>query len=452
MPIYIRRIIFAFFVCVFFVSAAGILFYGSGYRWNGAKNKIEKTGQLSIDSKPKGAEVFINGDSSRKTWKKIFRSSPVQTTPTNIQNLLPGEYIVEIKKDGYYPWKKDVRIVSGQTALFHGIRLLKNETPVQMIAGDILQFSMFPNDTLVALTKKDLFLTDTQKKTVQSLFHSDKEDLSLFTARADGGQFFLRSGNKQWVVDVKGESVKMPDTNDDSFSTIRWSNNDEIFGKTKNGITQVSLAPLALKRVVSGYMDDFFVRDERIFTIEGEKQKSVNVRELTHSKQSPVEVLALPLSGGLFLDEQPSHDIAIQKKAGGIVILSPTGNKNAFTILELENISELSGKKNGVFLGWNDVELWKYTLSGREYGKILITRQSVPLQKAFYSDIVPAIFFLSNNSVTMIDMADTASIHQIQMFGWEGISDMALSENEKDFFISGVLHGVSGLYRLSIID
>lgn len=451
MPIYIRRIIFAFFVCVFFISAAGILFYGSGYRWNGAKNKIEKTGQLSLDSKPKGAEVFINGEPFHETWKKIFRSSPVQTTPANIQNLLPGEYVVEIKKDGYYSWKKNVRIVSGQTALFHGIRLLKDSAPEQMIAGDILQFSMFPNNTLIALTKKDLFLVDTQKQAVQSLLHSDKDTLSSFTARADGGQFFLRSENKQWIVDVRRESKEISSSKSTAFLAVRWSNSNEIFGKTRDGIMKISLAPLALKKVVSGRVDDFFIRDEKLFTIEGGDQKSVRIRELKRTKQLSVEILPLPTSGGVFLDE-PSHDIAIQKKAGGVIILSPVGGKNTFTVLELENVTELSGKKNGSFLGWNDVELWRYTLSGREYGKMLITRQGIPLQKAFYSDIVPALFFLSNNSVTMIDMADTTSIKQTELFGWENISDMALSENEKEFFISGVLHGVSGLYRLNIID
>src|SRR3989338_5156052 len=120
MPIHIRRIIFTLFVC-----AAVVLFYGSGYRWSGLKNKIEKTGQLSLDSKPKGGEVIINGELSKTSWSPFFHSSDSKKTPVDIKNLLPGEYTVEIRKDGYYSWKKNVRIISGQTALFHGIRLLK---------------------------------------------------------------------------------------------------------------------------------------------------------------------------------------------------------------------------------------------------------------------------------------------------------------------------------------
>ncbi len=449
MPLHIRRIIFIIFVCVFVISASSIIFYGSGYRWNSAKNKIEKTGQLSLDSKPKGAEVYVDGEPLFGTWKKIVGSS-IETTPVNIKNLLPGSYNIEIKKDGYYPWKRNVRVISGQTSLFHSIRLLKHEVPEQIIAGDVLQFSIVSDTSIVALTKKDFFLYDTRQKIARSLFHSEKNTFISFIASPNGNQFFLRAQNMQWIITASGEKVELTKNGGDIFLNVRWSQNDELFGKTKDGIMRISLAPLVFKKIADGAVDDFFIHDEKLFTIEGDEKKSANMRELKQLQSPPVTIL--PVSyGGVFLDE-PSYDIVIQKKAGGITILSPTGGKNAFNILDLDSISQVSEKKDEVFLGWNDVELWKYTLSGREYGKTLITRQGASLQKAFLSRIVPAVFFLSNNTVTMVDMSDSDNGGQMEMFRWDHISDIALSQNEKEFFISGLLNGAGGLYHLQIID
>lgn len=453
MPIYIRRIIFGLFVFIFIISAAAILFYGSGYRWNSAKNKIEKTGQLSLDSRPRGAEVFINGEPAQGTWKRLI-GSPIQTTPAVIKNVLPGEYSVEIKKDGYYPWKKTVNVLSGQTALFQGIRLLRQEESEKIFDGNIIQFARISDTIFAILTHRDLFLYDARQKQLRQVFHSEKNPLLSFSARLDGMQFFVRAENAQWVAFADGTLRELPYDKVHMLSRVRWTSGGELFGQVRDAIVAVSAVPAssvsAFKKIISGAPDDFFIQGNRLFTIDGKGKKTVQMRELSRPQAKPVEVLSLPGGGGIFLDE-PSYDIAIQKAGGGMIILSPSRIGKAFEILELESIEQLSEKKDAEFLGWNDVELWNYKISGREYGKTLLTRQSTPLQKAFFSSIVPAVFFLSDNSVTMIDRAEPAE-NQTKLFQWENISDMTLSKDEKEFFISGTLNGVSGFYRLRIMD
>jgi|GEM_PF-1592111 len=450
MPICIRRIIFAFFVIIFIISASAILFYGSGYRWNGTRNKIEKTGQLSLDSKPKGANVYVNGEPLRGIWEKLT-GAPIETTPTVMKNLLPGDVNVELKKEGYYSWKKNARVISGQTAVFHGIRLIKNEAPQKIISGDVLQFSIISDTLIVALTQQDFFLYDMKSGNVVSLFHSDIIPFVSFDSRQDGEQFFVRTKEKEWIVNTNSTKIDLsaaPRIVREVVS-VRWSENNELFGKTKDDIIHISLKPLAFESILNVSVDDFFVRGGKLFTIEGKEKKVVRMRDLKRKESSSIDVLPLP-SGGSFLDE-PSHDIVIQKSNGGITILSPLLIGNTFNILELENIRELSPKKDNVFFGWNDIELWQYTLSGREYGKTLLTRQSMPLQQVVFSHIVPAVFFLSNNSVTMIDMAD-ANGNQMQLTSWDQLQNMNISRDEKELYLLGVFNGVQGLYKIQIVD
>ncbi len=60
---------------------------------------------LTIDSKPTGAEIFLNGKDMGKTPYKAI-------------NIKPGTYKVEIKKDGYLPFNTQITIVKGKPANF----------------------------------------------------------------------------------------------------------------------------------------------------------------------------------------------------------------------------------------------------------------------------------------------------------------------------------------------
>lgn len=59
---------------------------------------IRDTGLLVVNSFPTGAQVYIN--------------DKLTTATDNTLNLEPGEYLIEIKKDGYSTWRKNLKIES----------------------------------------------------------------------------------------------------------------------------------------------------------------------------------------------------------------------------------------------------------------------------------------------------------------------------------------------------
>lgn len=93
-----------------FIAVFGALFILSGtifaIRWaQGYRPSLGKkgpsmtgTGLLVVSSDPKGAQVFLN--------KKLT------TATDDTLNLPPGTYDVEIKKDGYTPWKKTLTLIA----------------------------------------------------------------------------------------------------------------------------------------------------------------------------------------------------------------------------------------------------------------------------------------------------------------------------------------------------
>jgi hypothetical protein len=88
---YRLTVFFTFLVIVFLIIA-----YSRGYRVNLQKKTVTSTGILAISSFPKAAKVYLNGK-----LKGI--------TDLNL-NLEPGEYQVEIKKEGYTSWQKKIKL------------------------------------------------------------------------------------------------------------------------------------------------------------------------------------------------------------------------------------------------------------------------------------------------------------------------------------------------------
>lgn len=84
-------------IAVIFIGTGAFLAikFANGYR--PTKNGIiQGTGLLAANSFPSGAQVYINGK--------------LTTATDDTQNLNPGEYDVEIQKDGYITWKKHLII------------------------------------------------------------------------------------------------------------------------------------------------------------------------------------------------------------------------------------------------------------------------------------------------------------------------------------------------------
>ena len=81
---------------IFLIVLASVIAYARGYRFNPQHGTITSTGILSINSNPKAAKVFINGE---------LRGA----TDTNI--TLPfGEYDIKVEKEGYTSWEKKVSL------------------------------------------------------------------------------------------------------------------------------------------------------------------------------------------------------------------------------------------------------------------------------------------------------------------------------------------------------
>lgn len=93
---------------------------------------------LAVETRPRGATVLLNGQTQQKT------------TPY-IDTISPGEYVVELQKDGAHPWKKQLLFETGRSHLFPNVLLFAEHSPVV----DPSAANTSPMAPLAALSESD---------------------------------------------------------------------------------------------------------------------------------------------------------------------------------------------------------------------------------------------------------------------------------------------------------
>lgn len=81
---------------LFLILLPIILSYALGYKIDFIKFKIYKTGIIYVNSRPTGASIYLNG--------KLH----TDLTPAQIEELKPGTYKLEVKRDGFYSWEREL--------------------------------------------------------------------------------------------------------------------------------------------------------------------------------------------------------------------------------------------------------------------------------------------------------------------------------------------------------
>lgn len=140
-----RNIIFLILLTSFLVIAPAMVMYCLGWRINWAQRRIIEPGMLYLKALPRSADVYIEGQPAKKT--DLFFGSIL------VENLMPKTYTIEIKKDGYYSWKKTLDIEKRQVTEAKNIFLIPQSPSLLQISENIEKIFPFPDHKKLILLK-----------------------------------------------------------------------------------------------------------------------------------------------------------------------------------------------------------------------------------------------------------------------------------------------------------
>ncbi len=287
-----RSILFYSFLFLFVLAGLYIIFSSQGWQldinncripkfWN-CQITLARTGGIFIATKPKGVVIKIDD--------QIFKDkSGLIQSGTLINNLLPKDYKVEIEKDGYLPWEKNIRVGSGLVA-----ELLK----IVLIPEEI-------NKKTVDITKSiDDFWINQQQK----IIFKNKEGFYYFsnpslTNESDNLNIKLR-GDKfiQWSED--GGKVILEDSKNQIYYLYGLNNLSEVLNVSAvlNNLQKTNVSAVAF----------YSIESNRLII---EDKNGLSLLDLNHFKsESLINAIAWTMKGPNIYYVKEAQDQGLKTK------------------------------------------------------------------------------------------------------------------------------------------
>ncbi|MDO8535568.1 MAG: PEGA domain-containing protein [Candidatus Omnitrophota bacterium] len=192
----IRYIAFYFSLALYLTLLPIILSYSLGYHIDFHKLVIYKTGILSIRSTPSGASIYVNG--------KLYPD----TTPARIEELRPGTYSIEVKREGLYPWQKDLTVRSNMVTRAENILLFPTLQVTDKVSDREADNFFIPDDrsqiyymNRAGFYKSNIDGTNPRKLSAYSGWPTDILGKKL---SPDGKKILYFNENGIWVIYLNG--------------------------------------------------------------------------------------------------------------------------------------------------------------------------------------------------------------------------------------------------------
>jgi len=241
----VRMRIFLFFLSLIIIPLTTyfVILFAKGYRPSLNQVTLKPTGILVLTSYPDGAQTFING-----TLKAATNSTV---------NLDPGSYEIEIKKEGFFPWKKQLliekEIVTRATAtLFPTIPILKATTsqgithPLLSPSGDKTAFIQTVDKimylTILEMGESPLGLISREPRNVAKLPITKAANYRLLWS-SDSREVLAVASSSATLVNIYTQQVSEASI---SYPTLLsdWQNHDTVSKKQLFDTLPYTLAPV----------------------------------------------------------------------------------------------------------------------------------------------------------------------------------------------------------------
>jgi len=425
-----RRILPWIFAVVFIVAAPALVFYTAGYRWNPKKDKIERNGTLIVDSVPTGARVFLNGRAT------------AETTPVTLQNVAPGNYLVRVERDGYYPWQKRLDVYPEFVTFANTIRLWRVATTTSFIPQPAAIIQPSPNENFIAALVANASSTDLVVWT-SSGNEQLRASLGLFDASGSSIRWSSNSrglliehpsvtGTSGWIANIRSGTppVALPS------GTYEW---DGSFVRGLSGRDRISI----------DVENDRFERAELPSGIR-DRLGSLTIRQTTGTQslvlfqeENATRGLVLPPGnwgiagtvGKQLLLRDGSEWLSLDPDATAPVVHRVTGDR----------LRAYVSRQKTSYLLVHGGELWLWDPANDPE---LLLRQSQPIVEATWDESGREVIFATASGVSAIDLDQRDGRLQTPLTQLDRIVGLALFR--RALLLTGDRNGTPGVWQLEV--
>jgi len=450
-----QRTLYLTFFAVFFVVAPILALYTAGYRYDSKKGQLEKIGVLSVDSLPKDAGVFINGK---------YQSQ----TPIDIIKLLPGRYNIEIRKDDYYPWAKEIEIKSNAAAFYNDVILFKKKLPELKIEGQINIFSASTDGkkiiySIVRENKEELRLLNINNNSdflIEEFNSTTYNSLSFVEWSPTNTKALIRQAignfNKYLIVDTETlKSKELFNITRLNFSKITWDRQNDfyLYGLQKTILYKIDLINNLTETVISANITDFQIINSNIYYItRSANDYFLNRKRLTTEELKDKKIKLLPFSDYSLKFADLKILVLLDNKNNDLFIV----NSKIFDSESIENEIILQANAKNIFwsadknnlIYYDNAELWTYNFDKNE--NKLINRYGEIIDNPIWYPKNNYIIYQMENKIKIIEVGGKNYKNNITLAKLEEIKNLGIDQMGKILYFSGKIGNQEGIFQLEL--
>lgn len=379
--IILKTIFWSMVVFLFLATTALLILWASGYKYNFAAKKFQKTGLIYLTSNPKNVKVYING--------RLVK----EKTPARLGYILPGKYKVEIKKKGYFDWSRETEVTAGKVTRFDNIILFLKNPESSDIAKNVTEFYSSPNKEKVLYFAQNFNLYDLKNKESKSIKTQDK-NLKFLEWSPDSGKILFSGPDSYFIYNISDEKLSpLKLDNMQNIKKISWhpKNFERLFLLRKGNLYSLNIKGETKLLILK--IPNFTTTEDNLIYISQEKDKYILKKSNFENRN--VENIADLKSGDFEILTKNSH-IALKGSPGNLYRISENNLKKINSQVESAIWSETAG-----FLGFAKKTklLYKTSLDGiwffdpESEQNSLVYRSEKTIKKIlWYSDLNQVIF------------------------------------------------------------
>lgn len=443
MPTAGRKVFFFLFVVGFLIIAPIIVFYTAGYRYSFGAGRFVQTGILSVTSVPKDARILLDD--------QVIN----QKTPAIVKNILPGEHIARIEKDGYLPWLKRLSFYSRVTTFIHKAILFLDEPASLTHEAHVNESVTLPSGQKIAYAKQEgrgqevwTFKTDGTQTMIARIppvsitptlaWSADGSFLSLQTP--------LRNGiSASFVNSITGMTINLPSSSEKDGWWDATSGN-KYYTITSSGVFQFDIDTRAQTILPKGTLaatedgTQFLLLQttpQGLALVRHNVSDPLGARVLTHLpfgsyrfRQSPQELI--------LLEEQGRHRI---------ILLAESGDEARVLLNAPASLWQWEpGGQRIMFSDGFDLHLYRPDANV----DTIITRQSKRITSMAWHPEGSAVIFAQEDGLFGMELDTRDSLNSVQLETGQGFTSVIVDDRGKNAYFIGTINGVSGLFRRAL--
>ncbi len=434
-----RDILFIVFIVVFILLSIFTSLYAAGYklsfsqpwRWD---SLLQKTGMLNIATSPRGAYIYLNDKPQKNSAFSILKKDYL-TTPTKIKNILPGEYLLRLEKEGYWPLEKKISVESGQTTFLESANLFRSELPLIIV-------SSAEDQVLISSSRRYLYLPAQGK--ILNLRNETEHRLQAPTS-AEGR--WMKNSDKIFVagqiIDLEKNSILDLTTTIGPTSTS-WHYNefdDRIYYSDADSINRLESDNRSVSAIIKGsrYLS-YEVRGETVFTVVSEQEK-LYLRSYDIRTNNKIGELELPAYGNYSLQKSSAKYLSLYDSDNHtLYLISVNDWQNSIILKDVKHWSWINDDE----IIFNDA--WEISIMNlASKNSSLLTRVSAELTSVLWHKNGGYFIFSTADSIQISDPRTKAVI---SIFRAEKLGSLVLDERSNLLYFYAKIGQQEGIYKI----